>query len=65
MWINVVICTFFPSESIFSDNLTGACDTEGTFIQRIPYFTIAKRIYSERDETAEELLEKLEVVKET
>ena len=52
-------------ESVFSDQLTGSGNDGGHFIQKLPYFTIVQRIHTERDENADELKEKLEVVKET
>ena len=53
--------------AVYSDELTSSenkDDSEPTYIQRIPYFVLVKRVYSERHDIGEELKEQLDVVKE-
>ncbi|XP_041369445.1 uncharacterized protein LOC121383457 [Gigantopelta aegis] len=53
--------------AVYSDELTSSenkDEKEEEYIQRIPYFVLVKRVYSERHETGEELKEQLDVVKE-
>ncbi len=51
------------SDQYTGSQLEGAASEAARFIQRIPFFTLVKRVYDERDETAEELRDQLDAVK--
>ncbi|RUS88807.1 hypothetical protein EGW08_003437 [Elysia chlorotica] len=55
-------------EAVYSDELTGTCASPGIgdseFIQRLPYFSLVKQVYHERNEHMEKLDEQLDTVKE-
>lgn len=57
----------YVSEAVYSDQYTaGAADNEPSqCIQRVPYFTLVRTVYDERDERNEKLTEQLDIVKET
>ena len=51
---------------MYSDQYTGS-DKENKkkqYIQRLPFFTLVKRVYDERDEVNEQLKGQMETVKE-
>ena len=55
---------------MYSDQYTGKQhdahdDSDGGFIQRVPYFTLIRRVYRDRDDKSEQLTQQLETVKET
>ena len=53
-------------EAVYSDQYTGSDQDKSKrrYIQRLPFFTLVKRVYDERDETNEKLNQQLEQVKE-
>ncbi|GFS07518.1 hypothetical protein ElyMa_002991200 [Elysia marginata] len=55
-------------EAVYSDELTGTCASPGVgeseYIQRLPYFSLVKQVYHERNEHMEKLDEQLDTVKE-
>ena len=70
--------SFSLIEAVYSDKLTGSHTSQSEqnlqrtsqsqtstaqYIERIPYFTLVKRVFTERDETAEILSQQLETVK--
>ena len=58
-------------EAVYSDQYTGKQhdahddDNDDGFIQRVPYFTLIRRVYRDRDDKSEQLTQQLETVKET
>ncbi len=63
--------TFYITEAVYSDQYTSSVpdetsrENEAGFIQRLPYFTLVRRVYHERDEKAGKLTEQLDIVKKT
>lgn len=57
---------FYISEAVYSDQYTGSDEDrkKKRYIQRLPFFTLVKRVYDERDEKNEHLNAQLEHVKE-
>ena len=51
---------FSPSDAVYSEDLT--THTDGS-VTKIPYFTLMKRIFDERDDKQDLLSEQLEEVK--
>ncbi|KAK7494886.1 hypothetical protein BaRGS_00013765 [Batillaria attramentaria] len=57
-------------KAVYSDELTGVSESgenggEGTsYIQRLPFFVLVKRVYDDRHDLTEELKEQLDIVKE-
>ena len=64
-------CLFYVVEAVYSDQYTGKQhdahddDNDDGFIQRVPNFTLIRRVYRDRDDKSEQLTQQLETVKET
>ena len=53
------------TEAVYSDQYTGSdkLKAKNRYIQRVPYYTLVKRIFGERDDNNVQLSEQLDVVK--
>ena len=62
---------FHVVEAVYSDQYTGKQHdvhddgNDDGFIQRVPYFTLIRRVYRDRDNKSEQQTQQLETVKET